>query len=237
MTLNQKIKQYHEKYNGIPLDLEDRLSYMCDVLKIKPSDYMKILDMRSERLNSLYYTMIRFIIYLEPDGAKRPRYTLMKNNILSSSKVFPNIHVYSPEAAGYSSYMRRIVNENEIDNLSGLICSPCDVTFRAYFETPKYYNSKEKILAEIGLVNPVTDPDWDNIGKLYSDMYNSNVWLDDRLTVKGIVEKHYSMLPRVEVDLMYLNSMYNRYQHNTLLKSKRYIDNIDKVSEVKYYED
>ena len=44
----------------------------------------------------------------------------------------------------------------------------------------------------------------DNIGKKYSDMFNSNIWLDDKLVISGTVNKFLSELPRVEIYVRYL---------------------------------
>ena len=49
-------------------------------------------------------------------------------------------------------------------------------------------------------------------------MFNHNVWLDDTLVVSGTVNKYYSILPRVEIRLSYLNMLYNKYQYNSISK-------------------
>ena len=85
------------------------------------------------------------------------------------------------------------------------------------FSIPKYYNVTQTFLAEIGLDRPITKPDWDNIGKAYSDMYNANVWLDDAMTTDGCVHKYYSILPRVEIRLSFMNMVYNKHQFNSII--------------------
>ena len=82
-------------------------------------------------------------------------------------------------------------------------------------------------MAEIGLNRPIVKPDWDNIGKLYSDMYNSNVWIDDALTIDGTVSKYYSILPRVEIDLGYLNAVYCKQQYLNIISRKDYEENMN----------
>ena len=96
------------------------------------------------------------------------------------------------------------------------LCTPLEITYDAFFKTPSGFNKVDTVLAEVGLVRPLTKPDWDNIGKKYSDMYNSNIWLDDSFVVSGTVNKYYSILPRVEIRLKYLNMVYNRYQYNAI---------------------
>jgi len=49
-------------------------------------------------------------------------------------------------------------------------------------------------------------------------MFNSNIWLDDTLVVDGTVRKYYSIKPRVEVHLKYMNMLYNRSQYTNTIK-------------------
>ena len=51
-------------------------------------------------------------------------------------------------------------------------------------------------------------------------MYNSNVWIDDALTIRGEVLKYYSILPRVEIKLLYLNMVYNKHQYKRITSRK-----------------
>ena len=49
-------------------------------------------------------------------------------------------------------------------------------------------------------------------------MFNSNIWLDDTLVISGTVNRYYSILPRVEIKLRYLNMLQNKYQYNSINK-------------------
>ena len=44
-------------------------------------------------------------------------------------------------------------------------------------------------------------------------MYNGNIWIDDALVMDGSVHKYYSILPRVEIRVRFLNMLYNKYQY------------------------
>ena len=68
----------------------------------------------------------------------------------------------------------------------------------------------------------IKKPDFDNIAKKYSDMYNYNIWLDDSQVIDGEVHKYYSILPRVEIYLRYMNVVYNKHQYNTITSRKDY---------------
>lgn len=223
-SLKKKQAMYQAKYGDIPIDYNERLDWMCDKYGLSIDDMDYILYERDRRMNSLYYTSIKVVLYTVPEGAKRPRHRIVNRGNLISAAITDSsyVHVYSPGASENHAYMHRLVSEQEIMNISHLICTPCDVLYRAYFPTPKSYNKYETFLAEIGLNRPLVKPDYDNIAKLYSDMYNSNVWLDDALTIDGMVRKFYSILPRVEIDLNYLNAVYCKQQYEAIIKRKDY---------------
>ena len=64
----------------------------------------------------------------------------------------------------------------------------------------------DTVLAELGLIRPITKPDWDNLAKTYCDMIQGLLIKDDRLIVDGSLQKYYSIKPRVEVRLSYMES-------------------------------
>ena len=223
----QKHQKYLAKYADIPLNYEERLAWMYDKYRITASDQESILTARDQMLNQFYYTTVHIVLYEEPEGAKRPRTRIInRGNVLQAAKTSEFVHIYSPGAAENNNYMRRLVTEEDIMSLEQLICTPCDVRFTAFFRTPSYYNKVDTFLAELGLERPITKPDHDNIAKLYSDMYNSTVWIDDALTIHGETFKYYSILPRVEITLMYLNMLYNKHQYNQITGRKDFTENM-----------
>ena len=141
------------------------------------------------------------------------------------------IHVYSPKAKEDNMYMKRLIGE-ELDELKYLICTPSIVDVNVYIETPKQFNNVDIFLSEMGIIRPIKKPDWDNIGKKYTDMLNLNVWIDDDIVIDGAVHKYYSILPRVEINIRYLNMFYNKQQYNQMRKRKQY----EKGREVLYYD-
>ena len=56
-------------------------------------------------------------------------------------------------------------------------------------------------------------------------MFNANIWLDDQLVQDGEVHKYYSILPRVEIYIRYLNYYTNLYQYNQIINRKDYNNN------------
>lgn len=217
-----RMSEYDEKYSHIPKDYGERLSWMYDTLHLTNTKAEEILNRRDGMIKSLYYKTFTIILYEDPIGSPRPRARMIgRNSIVGMAKQDQSfIHIYSPNAAENSIYMKRIIEDSELNQLEQIICTPCDVVYTSYIKTPNSWSSIDKFLCEIGLIRPLVKPDWDNIGKCYSDMYNGNVWLDDMLTIDGLSRKFYSMLPRVEIQLNYLNMVYNKYQYNQITNRK-----------------
>lgn len=216
------MSEYEQKYSHIPRDYNERLSWMYDQYHISSNKAAEILATRDGMLRSLYYKSFQIVLYEDPVGSPRPRARMLnRSNIVSMAKTDPSfIHIYSPNAKENSLYMKRLVEDAEFNELEQIICTPCNVVYTSYIKTPTAWSSTDKFLCEIGLERPLVKPDWDNIGKCYSDMYNGNVWLDDILTIDGTSRKFYSILPRVEIQLDYLNMVYNKYQYNQIVNRK-----------------
>lgn len=178
----------------------------------------EIISTRDSILNSMYYKSLKICLYEEPEGTPRPRARLINRyNILDVSKADSNfIQIYSITGKADNMYMKKLVSQNDYLEANELIYTPCDVCVNVYFKPPSSFTINDLFLAEIGLIRPIKKPDWDNIGKKYSDMYNGNIWLDDDLVIDGQVRKWYSILPRVEIDLKYTNMLFNKSQYNQM---------------------
>lgn len=224
---NRKEKEfmYNEKYSHIPVDYDERLNWMYDLYNITDKKAQDILNKRGGMIGDLYYNEFNIKLFEEPEGAKRPRYRMInRNNIANLAMANPDfIHVYSPNAKDDSVFMNRVMG-TDLNVLNSLIHTPCIVEYNVYFKTPNSFNTTDTFLSEIGLIRPIVAPDWDNIGKKYSDMYNKNVWLDDTLVISATVNKYYSILPRVEINLKYLNMVYNKFQYNSVSKKMNTTD-------------
>lgn len=214
----QKLYEYDEKYSQIPKDFNDRLLWLCNQLNINSSKQEEIFNKRDAMMQSLYYYDFNIFLYEEPEGAKRPRFRLInRQNITNFAMNNPDfIHIYSPEARSDSIYMKRLLTEDDLLPYNQLIHTPCSVEISTFHKIPSGTNAVDTILSEIGIIRPPFYPDWDNIGKKYSDMFNSNIWMDDDLVIDGTVHKFYSVLPRIEVNIKYLNMIYNKQMYNKI---------------------
>lgn len=220
----QKSKEYLEKYGNIPLDDTERLRYLVDKYKLSDSKMKEILDKRSMMLQNLFFYECQIVQLLEiPEGSVRPRFRVInKKNFNRAAIGSQFVHVYTPNAAEDHVYMKKLCDD-ELIELDYLINTPCVIEYNAFYPIPSNYSVTDVFLSEIGLIRPVVDkPDWDNLGKKYCDMYNHNIWLDDSLVYDGSVHKYYSILPRIEIKLQYMNAVYNKNQYKRIIERKDY---------------
>ena len=215
----QKQEEYKMKYGDIPLDYNERLSYMYDKYNLTQKKQDEIIQKRHLMMTTFRYYDLNILLLEEPEGTPRPRFRIINRKNFANAALNNGqfVHVYSINAHDDQVFMQRLLGQDLI-NLESLIYTPCIVEFNAYFKTPSAFNVIDTFLAEIGLIRPLVKPDWDNIGKKYSDMFNSNIWLDDTLVISGTVNRYYSILPRVEIKLRYLNMLQNKYQYNSINK-------------------
>lgn len=207
----------------IPKDYQERINWIIDTYKISDAKLKDIIDTKNKMLQQMYYMPELFVVIYEiPEGSPRPRARFIKskgNNILANARSNPGfIQVYSITGAADKKFMQEFKTNSDFDFLESLIYTPCSVKYDAYFKTPSIFNSKEKILAELGMIRPLSKPDFDNVEKKYSDMYTGNIWVDDSIVIESNFNKYYSELPRIEITLRYMNMLYNKYQYKSASK-------------------
>ena len=222
-TRKDKEKIYKEKYSDIPKDYNERLEYIIDKYNVSEKQFNDIIYRKRNMEHNLEFLDFRLVLYEIPEGTPRHRYRIInKSNYMNAAIAMPSyVHVYQPNAKEDHIFMKRLVDE-ELNNLNIFIQTPCNIEINNYFPMPSNYNSSDVLISEYGLNWCIQRPDWDNIGKKYSDMYNSNIWLDDKLVISGQVNKFYSVLPRVEIDIHYLNIVPTLQDYNLIIRQKEY---------------
>lgn len=189
--MNKKdIEKYREKYGDVPRDRIDRFIGLMKSLKVKDSEIKKLKQQAMKLLQSKW-SSFSFVIHLTPQSTPRPR----------SGKFGFYVKGASDNYKLFQEFMRDLRTTRDIDT----IVTPTKIYIDSYFPIPTGMNRFEKILAELGLIRPVVKPDWDNVGKTYSDMIQKNLLLEDCMIIEGVSRKYYSSRPRVEIELKYMN--------------------------------
>lgn len=230
-TRKEKLEEYEEKYFMIPRDNEERLAWLIDKYNFTPKKMDDIIEKKRNMETNLQYFDFKIILYEDPEGAKRPRFRLVnrKNFMNVAMQAHDFVHVYSPNAAEDHKYIHRLVDE-ELIMLNGLIDTPMQVCINVFYKTPSYFNQADTLLAEVGLHRHIQKADFDNLAKKYTDMFNENVWIDDNLIMDGEVHKYYSILPRVEIYIRYLNYMTSIHQYNQVINRRNFGENCLPIS-------
>lgn len=187
------LEDYKKEYGNIPVESTRLLSYLMstmDILKIK-----KNILLEANRIANIHWSTFHFTIFMLPKASPRPRY---------SSKG----HMFYVKGA---SDNKKIFQEAMKDSDFPIINTPMKFCCTSYLPIPNTMKKHEKILAEMGLIRPISKPDFDNLAKTYSDMIQGTVMTDDALIVEGISKKYYSCKPRIEIIIEYMDEIDSDY--------------------------
>lgn len=222
-SYNDKLEaEYLEKYGDIPRDYTARINYMIDKYKVTPAQMDQIIEKKRNMMFNMHFYDYMVIDWSVPRVKHRPRMRILRTNYMEAAKINPSmVQVYSPHARDDFNSMHRLLEE-ELDALHLFIQTPCTIVINAYERTPEAFSVADKFLAEQGLIFNIGKSDYDNILKSTSDRLNSNLWLDDSLVVSGTVNKLYSILPREEIYIKYLNVVTNKNQYRSVTNRKHY---------------
>ena len=213
MPNKKELKKYKEEYGNVSHDHLERIYNFLDDIKDK-----QLEGLRKDIENNLEtkWKSISFIFYFIPKATPRAR-------LSGYGK-----HFYVSDALNNRKLMEKFVKD-ELSDFE-LITTACKLHCDCYFPIPKGMNKSEKIRAEMKLINNLTKPDWDNLGKTYSDMIQNTIIMDDSLIIEGVVRKFYSAKPRIELTIEYADRYDSKYNMKNITKRKQYVDNIDKIN-------
>ena len=213
MPNKKELKLYQEEYGNVSKDHLDRIYEFLDGVKDK-----QLESIRSDIENNLntQWKTISFIFYFIPKATPRARLSGFGK------------HFYVADAMNNRKLMEKFVKEELSD--FNVITTACKFYCDCYFPIPKTMNKSEKLRAELKLVNNLTKPDWDNLGKTYSDMIQNTIIMDDSLIIEGRVRKYYSSKPRIELTIEFADRYDSKYNMKNITRRKQYLDNIDKVN-------
>lgn len=193
-------KEYQEKFGYLPDTQNEILIYLENNLKLNTDKIME--DER--RINSLEWKKINIFLPIIPKPTPRPRYQ------------FKTKHFYVKGAK-----KNKEIIKDYIDNL-GIIYTRTKLTVKTYQLSPSSMTNTEIYLAEKGIICPIQDPDWDNLGKAYSDMLQGILLINDNIIQVGTVEKYFSVKPRVELFLEYQDGFDCKFNKRKMENSTAY---------------
>lgn len=132
--------------------------------------------------------MIRFTVYGEPKGKARPRFNSYTH------RTYTDKATKDYEDLVKASYLEQVgkVSQDRI---------PLRMHLKAFLQPPKSVSRKTLERMEKSQIRPLKKPDVDNIGKSIADALNGIAYKDDSAIVDMQIEKYYSEIPRVEVEI------------------------------------
>lgn len=129
--------------------------------------------------------MINFIVYTEPFGKQRPRFSSRSGR------------AYTPDETKEREMIIRCayLKQHRGKKLQGEL----KLKVVAYFGIPKSVKGAKREAMVSGEIRPTKKPDADNILKLIADSLNKIAFEDDSHFVAMSCEKYYSETPMIEV--------------------------------------
>ena len=187
------LEDYKKEYGHIPVESTRLLSYLMSTMDI--SKIKKNILLEANRIANIHWSTFHFTIFMLPKASPRPRYS-SKGNMFYVKGASDN---------------KKIFQEAMKDSDFPIINTPMKFCCTSYLPIPNTMKKHEKILAEMGLIRPISKPDFDNLAKTYSDMIQGIVMTDDALIVEGISKKYYSCKPRIEIIIEYMDEIDSDY--------------------------
>lgn len=191
-------KEYNKLYGDIPKYNNERIDYLLKDTNLKRNK-LKVYD-EIQRINSIKWKKKSFTLYIIPKATPRPRSG--KNGIF-----------YVKGSSDNKKFFKEFIKDKELE----IINTPCKIECMSYLPISKSMNSVNKILAELGFIRPISKPDWDNLAKAYCDMIQGYLLEDDALIIEGISKKYYSIKPRVEITIEWMESFDCKYNEDKII--------------------
>lgn len=204
-TRKQKILEYNSKY---PEHTDDTAKLLKRYFSDHKLNFEKARKKASKKadliLQKRKYEHIRIVMYEYPMKTDRPR-------------TFGG-RTFSPNAHDNHEYFEKAI-KSVVKSLK-LINTPAEIRINVYLEMPSSIPADEVILFELKILNPIDYPDYDNVGKCYTDMLKNVLVVDDDIFYRGEIVKYYSIQPRVELIITYLTSHESDYIYKKICKRK-----------------
>ena len=193
--------EYLDTYGDIPRDSDKRFQKLLSELKLSKKAREMIFPKINHNLN-MKWKEVNFTIYLLPKATPRPRHNMLRNTF------------YVSGAKDNKDIFKKYILNVDVD----MITTPCKFYCTSYLPIPSSMGNDEKILAELGLIRPISKPDFDNLAKTYADMIQGTLLFDDALIIEGVSKKFYSTKPRIEIRIQYMEEYDSNYNKKKIRK-------------------
>ena len=181
------VKEYNKLYGDIPKYNNERIEYLLKSTNLNRCK-LKVYD-EIKRITNIKWKKRTFILYIIPKATPRPRSG--KNGIF-----------YVKGASDNKKFFKDFIKDKELEFIS----TPTKIECKSYLPLSNSMNGVEKVLGELGFIRPISKPDWDNLAKAYCDMIQGYLLEDDSLIIEGVSKKYYSIKPRVEITIEWMES-------------------------------
>lgn len=190
---------YLTLYGNYPNTQNELVDYLKATLKI---DYNK-LHAEEERIKNIEWCEEEFTVFVVPKGTPRPRSA--------------NGHFYVKDAKKNKKLFKKFLKDHSI------IFTRCELELTTWQPTPlTSMTNNEILLAEKGLLRPISNPDFDNLAKTYTDAIQGILLMNDNIVNPGCVKKYYSIKPRINIKLRWQKEFDSKYNERKTLSSKAY---------------
>jgi Holliday junction resolvase RusA-like endonuclease len=133
------------------------------------------------RIHAKEVRKTKFIIPGEPTGKARPRVTKWGTHTPEKTVLYENLVKTAYDGILHDGYI--------------------EMNVKAFYSIPKSASKKKCLEMKTGKILPTKKPDCDNVLKIIADALNKIAYNDDAQIVRATVEKYYSDVPRVEVEI------------------------------------
>lgn len=182
---------YRQKYGKIPDDLLERIAYILGS-KAKNEKYNLEIQKAIKKIKRIKRHKIQFTLWKVVKPSARPRATMRAGYV----------QMYVPNAAAAGKWFEEYFKQSDLPRID----TPCTLEITVYEQTPSAFNKKQTILAELGILRPwKRTGDFDNYAKTIADMLQHGMLTDDCLIVSSRVELMYSIKPRCDIVMEYMD--------------------------------
>lgn len=190
--MRKEDREYQEQFGHIPNTQIDRIKYILGK-KIDNEKFNKMIKLEANKIKRIKWKKLDFIMWKIPKPAARPR----MNNSMGYARI------YVPGAAREGDWFEEFAKEKNLPHIN----TPCIINAKIYEKTPSSFNIKNKVLSELNIIRPwKRTGDVDNFQKTLLDQFQHYILSDDALVIDSHMELCYSIKPRVEVEIKYMET-------------------------------